>query len=144
MKELDRRGSAIVERVLRELDVLEEAGVLLLAELWFREDDQSRRRAWRRAKEAIERAGLSDVLTRAREGVGEWMLASPQDYQGISGILGRDGDHVAVRRIAAPAVLDAVVALLAEGDLHSADYDVLARPWQKTMAGAGDSVREPD
>lgn len=103
---------------------------LLMAQLWSEEDQAARQRAWQRAKITIERAGLSDLLDSAREEVGDWLRATPADYQGISGLLGREGDHVSYRRAAAPAALDAIVAMLARDELFSADYDVLSRPWR--------------
>jgi hypothetical protein len=58
------------------------------------------------------------------------MQATRSDFQGIGGLLGQEGDHVSVRRAAAPAVLDAVAALLAERDLNASDFDLLTRPWR--------------
>ena len=101
-----------------------------MAQLWQEEDAAARKRAWQRAKTTIERARLTEVLDRARDDVGFWMQATPSDFQGIGGLLGQEGDHVSVRRAAAPAVLDAVAALLAERDLPESDYDLLTRPWR--------------
>jgi len=119
-----------IDELLDRLPAVTAEDALLMAQLWEEEDATGRQRAWQRAKAAIERAGLGEVLDRAREDVGFWMQATPADYQGISGLMGREGGHVSVRRAAAPAVLDAVAALLAEGDLQSADFDLLTRPWR--------------
>jgi hypothetical protein len=127
------RAVAAVGDVLDELDTLSEEDLLLLAQLWSEEDDDARRRAWQRAKAAIERSGLTDVLDGARADVGSWLKASQSDFHGVLGLLGREGGHVSARQSAAPAVLDAVAAALAEHDLFSEDHAVLSRPWRITL-----------
>jgi hypothetical protein len=122
-----------VDRLLDELPRLSEEDLLLLAQLWSDESDEARRRAWQRAKAAIERSGLTAVLDGARQDVGNWLKASQADFHGVLGLLGREGGHVSARQSAAPAVLDAVAATLAEHDLFSEDYDVLSRPWRITL-----------
>jgi hypothetical protein len=122
-----------VGKLLGELPSLTEDDALFMADLWAEEDAAARGRAWQQAKAAIERAGKSDLLDRARSDVGNWMKAAPADFHGISGLLGREGGHVGARRAAAPALLDAVAGFIAERDLHSADFDVLTRPWRIAM-----------
>jgi hypothetical protein len=119
-----------IDQLLDQLPEVTSEDALLMAQLWQEEDATERRRAWARAKASIERANLGEVLDRAREDVGFWMQATRSDFQGISGLLGQEGDHVSVRRAAAPAVLDAVAALLAERDLQASDFDLLTRPWR--------------
>jgi hypothetical protein len=119
-----------IDQLLDQLPSVTSEDALLMAQLWEEEDATGRKRAWQRAKASIERARLTEVLDRAREDVGFWMQASRSDFQGIGGLLGQEGDHVSVRRAAAPAVLDAVAALLAERDLQAADFDLLTRPWR--------------
>jgi len=131
MASSSRRGNAreAVDRLLDDLSELNTEDTLLMAQLWSDEDSTARQRAWGRAKTAIGRAGLADLLESARVEVGQWMQATPADYQGISGLLGRQSDHISVRASAAPAVLDAVAGVLAQPDLLGDDYDVLLRPW---------------
>ena len=119
-----------IDQLLDQLPAVTAEDALLMAQLWEEEDAAGRKRAWQRAKASIERAKLGEVLDRAREDVGFWMQATPSDFQGIGGLLGQEGDHVSVRRAAAPAVLDAVAALLAERDLQASDFDLLTRPWR--------------
>jgi len=119
-----------IDQLLDQLPEVTSEDALLMAQLWQEEDATERRRAWERAKSSIERAKLGEVLDRAREDVGFWMQATRSDFQGISGLLGQESNHVSVRRAAAPAVLDAVAALLAERDLLASDFDLLTRPWR--------------
>jgi hypothetical protein len=139
-----------IDQLLDQLPAVTSEDALLMAQLWEEEDSASRQRAWQRAKTSIERAKLGEVLDRAREDVGFWMQATRSDFQGISGLLGQEGDHVSVRRAAAPAVLDAVAALLAERDLQASDFDLLTRPWriateyEKGAEGEGDSAEGDD
>jgi len=125
-----RRRAAEVESLLQDLDRLSAQDTAVLAELWADEDEAGRRRAWQRAKAAIERSGGAELLDRARLEVGRWMLAGQSDYQGIGGLLGRQSDEASLRRLAAPALLDAVAGLLAEPDMQADDADVLLRPWR--------------
>jgi hypothetical protein len=123
-----RRAEEAVDQLLDELPLLSEYETLIMAQLWADENDEARRRAWQRAKPAIRRTGLDDLLSRAREEVAVWMRASQADFAGLAGLLGREGGHVSARQSAAPAVLDAIAATLAQRELHSADYDLLLRP----------------
>jgi 2-keto-3-deoxy-galactonokinase len=131
-----------VDRLLDELPLLSEYETLIMAQLWSDEDDEARRRAWQRAKPAIRRTGLNDVLDRARDEVATWMRASQADFAGLAGLLGREGGHVSARQSAAPAVLDAIAATLAQRELHSADYDLLLRPWQRALEAGEQAADE--
>lgn len=134
-------GGRIDERVaslLDELGKLTNDDAFEMAELWGEEDGAARRRAWQHAKASIERARLTAVLDRARTEVGDWMKAAPADFQGISGLMGREGEHVSARRAAAPALLDAVAGLLAERELDPADFELLTRPWRSATENAAD------
>jgi hypothetical protein len=126
-----RRGA---EKATNQLiDALWELSVedtLLLGQLWSEDGAETRQRAWQRAKPAIERAGLDDLLNQVRGEVGQWMQATPADYQGIGGLLGRESGEVLIRRAAAPAVLDAAAGVLAEPDLMIEDVDALLHPWR--------------
>ncbi|HUG47016.1 MAG TPA: hypothetical protein VMP67_01245 [Candidatus Limnocylindria bacterium] len=128
----DRRADseAQVDDFFEVLAQLTVEDVFLLGQLWSEEDEATRRRAWQRAKPAIELARLTDLLDEARRDVGAWMQATPSDFQGISGLLGRQADDVSVRRHAAPAVLDAVAGLLAGADLYPDETNALLRPWR--------------
>jgi len=134
-----------IDELLDQLPGMTSEDALLMAQLWDEEDAEARKRAWQRAKSAIERARLTEILDRARDDVGFWMQATRSDFQGIGGLLGQEGDHVSVRRAAAPAVLDAVAALLAERDLQESDFDLLTRPWRIATQYDNDvSVDAPD
>jgi hypothetical protein len=133
-------GRARVEALLAQLAALSSDDALFLAELWSEENAAARRLAWQRAKSAIERAGSSDLLDRARADVGAWMQATPADFHGISGLLGREGEPAGARRAAAPALLDAAAGFLAERELHATDFDVLTGPWRRAMEDVGPDV----
>lgn len=125
-----RPSESAVQLLLEEIDELSAQDTAVLAELWAEEDEGSRRRAWQRAKAAIERSGGTQLLDRARLELGRWMLGGQSDYHGIGGLLGRQSEEASLRRLAAPALLDAVAGLLAEPDIQADDADVLLRPWR--------------
>ncbi|CAN5801150.1 hypothetical protein BH24CHL6_BH24CHL6_16610 [soil metagenome] len=125
-----RSAEAATNKLIDALWELSVEDTLLLGQLWSEDGAEIRQRAWQRAKPAIERARLEDLLDRVRGEVGQWMQATPADYQGIGGLLGRETADVLIRRAAAPAVLDAVAGVLAEPDLMIEDLDALLRPWR--------------
>lgn len=124
-----------VDVLLDRLGRLTDDEVELLAGAWQEEDGAARRRAWTAAKPVIERARLGRLLERARSAVGRWATAGRADYHGVSGMLGQPGDQAHVRMSAAPAVLDAVVAILAGDALDEQQQLALSRPWS-SVAGA--------
>lgn len=130
------RAASAVDEVLDALPQLSEYETLVMAQLWTEEDETARRRAWQRAKQSIRRARFDDILDDARVEVASWTKASQADFQGIAGLLGRDGGHVSARQSAAPAILDVIAARLAARDLHSDDHDLLERPWRGAREAA--------
>ena len=131
-------AQAEIDALLAGLDLLTDDDVWFLADLWQKEDAAARRRAWPKAKAAIEAAGADRELTRVRTAVGEWMQASRSDYQGLEGLLGASGPVAGSRRTAAPALIDAAAAILAGDALDRADQAVLLGPWQTLTSDEGD------
>lgn len=127
---IPNEAQAELDALLASLDLLTDDDVWFLADLWQQEDAAARRRAWAKAKVAIERNGSDRELTRVRSAVGEWMQATRSDFQGIDGLLGSAGPGAGNRRTAAPAYIDAAAAILAGDELEGEDRDVLLRPWR--------------
>lgn len=123
-------AQADLDALLASLDQLTDDDVRFLADLWQHQDAAARRRAWAKAKVAIERNGSDRELTRVRTAVGEWMQANRADFQGIEGLLGSAGPVAGGRRSAAPALIDAAAAIAAGDELEGDDRDVLLRPWR--------------
>jgi hypothetical protein len=125
------QAQAELDALLASLDMLTEDDVWYLAEMWQQEDAGARKRAWAKARLAIEKNGSDPELTRVRTAVGQWMQASRSDFHGIEGLLGSAGGGAGGRRTAAPAFVDAAVAILAGGALEDEHRSVLLGPWQK-------------
>ena len=137
-----------IDALLDGLAALTEEDVALLAGAWEEEDDATRRRAWATAKGHMRRAKTERLMDQARNDVGRWAAASRADYQGIAGLLGQPTHEANVRLRAAPAVLDAVAAILAADALDEDERLVLARPLESVAgrdagrdAGRGDTAR---
>ncbi|HWH36235.1 MAG TPA: hypothetical protein VNT28_00480 [Candidatus Limnocylindrales bacterium] len=133
---MDGSAEDQLDLLLDELDLLTEDDIPLLVEAWQREDDAARRRAWSRAKAEIDRRRLGGALDRARSEVGRWAAAGRSDYHGIGGLMGMPTREAQERAQAAPAILDAVVALLAGQALDDEEHAILAAPWQALQAEA--------
>jgi hypothetical protein len=127
---LSDQAQAELDTLLAGLDLLTDDDVWYLADLWSKEDDAARRRAWVKAKSAIEASGLISELDRVRSSVGAWMQANSSDFTGIEGLLGSAGQGASGRRGAAPAFIDAAAAILAGDALDEGDKRVLLGPWR--------------
>ena len=127
---LSNQAQAELDSLLASLDLLTDDDVWYLSDLWSKEDDAARRRAWVKAKTAIEQSGLTREMDRIRSSVGSWMQANSADFQGIQGLLGSAGEGASGRRGAAPAFVDAAAAILAGDALDEADQMVLLGPWR--------------
>lgn len=128
----DERSAGLENRLddlLQRLVQLGDEDARMLAEAWSQEDQQARERGWRRAKAVIERDGLTDWLDDTRDRVLSWASATQAEFRGVAGLLGRPSEGVDPRRQAVPAILDAVVALLARDDLDADEYEALWSPW---------------
>lgn len=94
------------------------------------EPDPRREQAWASARSIIERDGLAAEVDRLRSEVINWATrpaSSPMQWAEIlmaDGLLEQD-----VRRAAAPALLDAAVALFLGEALDAADREAMLRPW---------------
>jgi hypothetical protein len=127
---LSEHAQAEIDEVLASMELLSDDDAMFLAELWDKEDQAARRRAWAKAKIAIEGNGLTRDLDKVRTSVGEWMQANSSDFQGIEGLLGGAGSPQGVRRSAAPAFIDVAASILAGDALDDDDRGVLTRPWR--------------
>ena len=136
---LSNEAQAELDTLLASLELMTDDDVWYLADLWAKEDDAARRRAWVKAKAQIEAAGLTRDLDRVRTSVGEWMQANSSDFTGIEGLLGSAGSGASGRRGAAPAFIDAAAAILAGDVLDEAEQKVLLGPWR----GLAEDEAEP-
>ena len=127
---LSDQAQAELDALLAGLDLLTDEDVWYLADLWSKEDDAARRRAWVKAKTAIEEADLTRDLDRVRSSVGAWMQSNSSDFTGIEGLLGSSGAGASGRRGAAPAFIDAAAAILAGDALDEGEQKVLLGPWR--------------
>ncbi|HVM29780.1 MAG TPA: hypothetical protein VM305_03300 [Candidatus Limnocylindrales bacterium] len=127
---MNQRVDEQVDLLLEQLGPLTEDDMLVLVEAWEREDEAARRRAWTRAKTEISQRGLDRSLEHARHTVARWAAAGRSDYHGIGGLLGLPNDGARLRMLAGPAVLDAVVGMLAGDGLDDLERDTLTRPWR--------------
>jgi hypothetical protein len=141
---MNHRTDDRLDLLLEDLGPLTEDDMLVLVEAWEQEDEAVRRRAWGRAKEEIRRRGLDRSLEHARHTVARWAAASRSDYHGIGGLLGLPTNGARLRMAAAPAILDAAVALIAERGLDEVERATLMRPWQALAdAPAGEPLDPP-
>jgi hypothetical protein len=127
---VDRHREDEVDRLLDRLATLSDDEVALLAAAWQEENDVARQRAWQTVKPSLRHGRLDRVLDRARSEVGRWAAVGRSDFSGIGGLLGQPVEQANARMRAAPAVLDAVAAILAEDVLDREDWVVLSRPWK--------------
>lgn len=130
MHENLRAAEQEVGELLDALEQLEETDFRELAAKWAEQPAESRERGWHHAKKIITRRGLGDLLDEAREEIAGWAAAAPSDFAGIEGLLGRPGMHVTGRQAAVPALLDAVVGLLAADELDADEREALSAPWR--------------
>ncbi len=99
------------------------------------EPDPARERAWASARGIIARDGLAADVDRLRSVVINWATrpaSSPMQWAEIlmaDGLLDQD-----VRRAAAPALLDAAVALFLGESLEAPDRDAMLGPWRGLSA----------
>jgi hypothetical protein len=123
-------SQAELDTLLASMDLMTDDDAWFLADQWGLEDAAERKRAWASAKTAIEERGLMKELDRVRGSIGGWMAASKSDFQGVAGLMGSAGSGAGARQSAAPALVDAVAALLAGDGLSDDEAGVLLRPWQ--------------
>ena len=123
-------SQAELDTLLASLDLITDDDAWFIADQWSQEDAAERKRAWASAKAVIEKRGLMRELDRIRGSIGGWMATKGSDFQGIDGLLGSAGSGAGARQSAAPALVDAVAALLAGDGLSDDEAGVLLRPWQ--------------
>ncbi len=118
-----------LDALISGMSSLTDDDVLVLTELWQREDGDVRRQAWMKAQAAMKDSGNEKALDRLRQTVGEWTQARSSDFQGLQGLLGSAGMSATARQAAAPAIIDKAVAILGRDRLDQAEYMALSRPW---------------
>ncbi len=96
--------------------------------------DAAREEAWKSVREVVATDRVEQDLDRLRSEIGAWAthlgsITGQEAGTGTSELLLADA-----RRAAAPAVLDAAVALLLGSRLPERDRTVLLRPWRRVLA----------
>jgi hypothetical protein len=109
---------------------LGEGEALALSAAWQAQDGGRRRLAWRALRRAVAQMDLDDALEAAQSSIRSWSnraqpLAGYGDPTGGSGLM-----RAQVMREAAPALVDAVSALVVGGMLDGADFEALYGPFR--------------
>lgn len=129
-----------IDAILDRLEELTDEDALVLADAWRAEDAAIRRRAWAKAKRYIGDSRRGRSLDEARSAVGRWAAAGRSDFHGIGGLLGQPSDATRIRHGAAPAILDAVAAVLTGDALDEDEHETMIRPWQSLDADMDDTL----
>jgi hypothetical protein len=120
-----------LNRLLERLPLLSVDELRSMRSTWNAADGEIREGAWRRGKPAIVTRDQKRAFEAAGEAVARWV----RDYAtGRSGTVvdlsWRDSDRLEARIEAAPAVLDAILALVVPGSLDHDERETLLGPWQ--------------
>jgi hypothetical protein len=125
-----------VDAVLARLESVDYGEALLLASLASdASDDPDRARARDAVREAARRGGRDKALRAAQDEVRRWVNRWYSGGPQISGY-GRDITPAQAALDAAPAVLDAVGAMVVGDLLPAEDVETLMGPWQELPARA--------
>ncbi len=125
-----------VDAVLARLESVDYGEALLLASLAG--DDPERRRAREATVAAARQSGREKPLRAAQDEVRRWVSRWYSGGPQISGY-GRDITPAQAALDAAPAVLDAVGAMVVRDLLQHEDVEALTGPWASVTAGGPDS-----
>jgi hypothetical protein len=126
-------NQAAVDALLMRLESVTQVEAMLVASITA--DDPERHRARQAMLDAAHRGGRERELKRAqdevRDWVNSWFTGGPQ----IAGY-GRDVSPGENAVAAAPAVLDAIGALVVRDLMTSEEVEVLTGPWNELVARA--------
>lgn len=117
-----------VASFLERIRTVNEGDALALAAAWKAGNTRRRRSAWHAARRAARGAGRGSALEAARAAIMSWSNArSPIAGYGIPSA----GEMRAqIMRGAAPALVDAVSALVVGGLIDGGDFEALYGPWR--------------
>lgn len=126
------RSDQDVDDVLARADRLDNGGLLVLAAGSGSSAELDPARG--RARETIHRLGLDAALERMEEAVVVWSFAEVPRTSGGWAWAAPGQDLAAdLRRQAAPALLDAVMATMLGTELDEGDRDLLLAPWREAI-----------
>jgi hypothetical protein len=129
-------NQANVDQLLERLEHVDQNQALFLS--GFDNDDPARHRARQALLEAAASAGRERYLKAAQDEVTHWVNTWFSGGFQIAGY-GRDITPAEAAVGAAPAVLDAIGALVMSDLISTADMEALTGPWQELLAStAGD------
>ncbi len=126
-----------LERFLDDLKRVEPDQLRRMREAWDSSDPATREEAWRLVTRALKRDGRQRQLDQARDAVSRWV---GDNAPGITTLLyapGSDTDkeRTEARVASVPAVLDAVLAIVAADILDQDQRYALSKPWRSGFAG---------
>lgn len=126
-KRQDLSETEAVDRFIDSLDFLNQEQLLGMTAAWRSADKQAREDAWTKVRATAAMAGLSKDVDHVRDRAMHWADRGtnvPTPYT-----LNRDDAWLQVRQGAAPAIVDAALAIALGNRLDEATRDVLLGPW---------------
>jgi hypothetical protein len=126
---------AALDSILSRILTIDPARALAMRVAWDRQDADLRRDAWRTGADAIAGTEGEEAVTVGRNAVEQWIRDA-----GAGGIVksldssDRFGG-IDARIAAAPAILDAVLAVAAGTALDQDQRHLLMAPWQSVLGG---------
>ena len=118
-----------VDRFFEYLEHAEADLLLALSAAWRAVEEQAREEAWTRVHDAAKRTRTERGVETVRDRAMHWAGRSGYSYGEITAYGGGQPLWGDVRRQAAPALVDAAVAIALGRRLDSASREVLLGPW---------------
>lgn len=139
-----------LDDILLRLPDLTEDEVRVLHAAWDGGDVGTRTRAWRHGKRILAAWRAESVLEGAKDQVQRWMRDFASGRSAVPN--GIDPSFVDIQRLdvriaAAPAILDALLGVIAGEELDEDERDELMRPWVEATtppAPVGGAWADPD
>jgi hypothetical protein len=124
------------EKLVRVLTGLDEAHLMAISSQYRSGDDDKRQAARISANAAASDLGLAGELDRSRDAILHWSFANGS-RSGAYAFASIPGEVLLadLRGQAAPALLDAALALLLDGSLDVSAAETLLEPWDAVMGG---------
>jgi hypothetical protein len=125
---------AALDSILSRIPTIDPSSAMAMRVAWDRQDAALRRDAWRTGADAIAGTDGEDAVTLGRNAVEHWIRAA-----GAGGIVKTldSSDRLGgldARVAAAPAILDAVLAVAAGTALDQDQRHLLMAPWRAAMS----------
>jgi hypothetical protein len=123
-----------LDRFFERLDRVDTDVPLVMGAAWHSADPQEREDAWKQVRALGRRAALGRRIDEARERALQWAQRPGQTYSDLT-LYGGGLDPIwnDARRQAAPAIIDAAVAIVLGDHLDEKSRDVLLGPWLRAV-----------